>query len=252
MNTERPDNDDAAEPDPAQPDVVGADESTEPAAGSGPGRRRSPVIIASVAAAVLLVGGGGAYLATTASDGSDGSDGGTSSGAPGADTPPPLALDGYSEGSGGGIAPGEPNPYGATFKADGALPDGPDSAAVYRARGQVTEDEVARLAKALGVTGKPVLQGQAWRIGGKDGTGPSLQVNQQAPGTWTFQRYAPGTDNCQSTTWCAEKPGGATVDPVSEAAAKKAAAPVLKAVGQDDAKLDASQVMDPPTAGRPG
>ncbi|WAZ21214.1 hypothetical protein STRCI_002374 [Streptomyces cinnabarinus] len=244
MNTERPDNDDAAEPDPAQPDVVGADESTEPAAGSGPGRRRSPVIIASVAAAVLLVGGGGAYLATTASDGSDGSDGGTSSGAPGADTPPPLALDGYSEGSGGGIAPGEPNPYGATFKADGALPDGPDSAAVYRARGQVTEDEVARLAKALGVTGKPVLQGQAWRIGGKDGTGPSLQVNQQAPGTWTFQRYAPGTDNCQSTTWCAEKPGGATVDPVSEAAAKKAAAPVLKAVGQDDAKLDASQVMD--------
>ncbi len=31
---------------------------------------------------------------------------------------------------------------------------------------------------------------------------------------------------------------------VSEAAAKKAAAPVLKAVGQDDAKLDASQVLD--------
>ena len=30
---------------------------------------------------------------------------------------------------------------------------------------------------------------------------------------------------------------------MSEAVAKKAAAPVLKAVGQDDAKLDASQVM---------
>ena len=30
---------------------------------------------------------------------------------------------------------------------------------------------------------------------------------------------------------------------VGEAAAKKAAAPVLKAVGQDDAKLDASQIM---------
>ncbi|MBC2902589.1 hypothetical protein H4N64_13400 [Streptomyces sp. PSKA01] len=198
-------------------------------------------MIASVAAAVLLVGGGGAYLATTASDGSDG---GTSSGAPGADTPPPLVLDGYSEGSTGGIAPGEPNPYGATFQADGALPDGPGSAPVYRARGEVTEDEVTRLAKALGVAGKPVLQGQAWRIGAKDGSGPSLQVNQLAPGTWTFQRYAPGTDSCQSTTVCAEKPGGPAVDPVSEEAAKKAAAPVLKAVGQDDAKLDASQVMD--------
>ncbi len=33
------------------------------------------------------------------------------------------------------------------------------------------------------------------------------------------------------------------IEPVSEAAAKKAAAPVLKAVGQDDAKLDASQLM---------
>ncbi|MDT9701002.1 hypothetical protein [Streptomyces sp. P17] len=205
------------------------------------GRRRSSVIIASVAAAVLVVGGGGAYLAATASDGSDG---GTSSGAPGADTPPPLALDGYSEGATGGIAPGEPNPYGATFQADGALPDGPGSAPVYRARGEVTADEVTRLATALGVSGKPVLQGQAWRIGAKDGSGPSLQVNQRAPGAWTFQRYAPGTDNCQSPTICADKPGGPAVDPVSEEAAKKAAAPVLKAVGQDDAKLDASQVMD--------
>ncbi|WP_328870797.1 hypothetical protein OHT76_12160 [Streptomyces sp. NBC_00287] len=246
MNTERPDNDDAAEPGaventgPARDadDTVGADENAERPTG---GRRRSPVIIASVAAAVLLVGGGGAYLAATASDGSDD---GTSSGAPGADTPPPLELDGYSEGSTGGIAPGEPNPYGATFEADGALPDGPGSAAVYRARGEVTADEVTRLANALGVSGKPVLQGQAWRIGAKDGSGPSLQVNRQAPGTWTFQRYAPGTDNCQSPTVCADKPGGPAVDPVSEEAAKKAAAPVLKAVGQDDAKLDASRVMD--------
>ncbi|MCL7423649.1 hypothetical protein [Streptomyces sp. YS415] len=256
MNTERPD-DDAAEPGaventgPARDadGTVGADENTarregaaeEHAADSGPGRRRSPVIIASVAAAVLLVGGGGAYLAAGASDGSDD---GTSSGAPGADTPPPLALDGYSEGSGSGIAPGEPNPYGATFEIPGELPEGPASAPVYRAGGEVTADEVARLAAALEVTGKPVLQGQAWRIGGKDGSGPSLQVNRQAPGTWTFQRYAPGGDSCESPTVCTDKPGGDAVAAVSEEAAKKAAAPVLKAVGQDDAKLDASQVMD--------
>ncbi|WP_432195358.1 hypothetical protein [Streptomyces sp. bgisy027] len=208
----------------------------------GGARRRSPAIIASVAAAVLLIGGGGAYLAANTSGGSDG---GTSSGAPGGDTPPPLHLDGYTESGGGtgGIAPGEPNPYGATHKADGDLPDGPGSAAVYRAGGEVAAAEVARLAEALGVDGTPVVRGETWRVGASDGAGPSLQVNKQAPGTWTFYRYTPGTDNCRSTTVCAKAPADRDGDPVSEDAAKKAAAPVLKAVGQDDAKLDAGQVM---------
>lgn len=207
------------------------------------GRRRSPVLVASVAAAVLLVGGGGAYLATSAAGGSG--DGGTTSGANGDDTPPLLHLDGYTEGDGGtaGIAPGEPNPYGVTYQATGTLPDGPGEAPVYRATGEVTEDDVARLAKALGVEGTPVLEGKAWKVGGQEAAGPSLQVNQQAPGAWTFHRYAPGTDDCQSATVCASDPAAPAGDPVSEEAAKKAAAPVLKAVGQDDAKVDASQVM---------
>ncbi|KUL39184.1 hypothetical protein [Streptomyces regalis] len=203
-------------------------------------RRRSPAVIASVAAAVLLVGGGGAYLAANASGGSDG---GTASGASGGDTPPPLHLDGYTEGGPSGVAPGEPNPYGVTYKAGGELADGPDSAPVYRARGEVGAGEVARLAEALGVDGKPVVQGQTWKVGAQDGAGPSLQVNKQAPGTWTFYRYAPGTDNCESTTVCSKDAPDPAADPVSEAAAKKAAAPILKAVGQDDAKLDASQLM---------
>lgn len=206
-------------------------------------RRRSPVLVASVAAAVLLVGGGGAYLATSASGGSGG--GGTTSGANGDDTPPLLQLDGYTGGDGGttGIAPGEPNPYGVTYQAAGTLPDGPGEAPVYRATGEVTKDDVARLAKALGVDGTPVLEGKAWKVGGQEAAGPSLQVNQQAPGAWTFHRYAPGTDACQSETVCASDPAAPAGDPVSEEAAKKAAAPVLKAVGQDDAKVDASQVM---------
>ncbi|MFF0203074.1 hypothetical protein [Streptomyces sp. NPDC005017] len=206
------------------------------------GRRRSPLVAASVAAAVLLVAGGGAYLAASAADRSGGE---TASGAAGGDgTPPPLPIDGYSEGGGEGIAPGEPNPYGAVYRASGELPDGPGSAAVFRARGQVDKAEVARLAAALGVEGTPVLQGRSWRIGAKDGFGPTLQVNLDAPGTWTFHRYAPGTDNCKSTTECPQRgPMAPADDPVSEEAAKKAAAPVLKAVGQDDAKVDASQVM---------
>ncbi|MFK4102842.1 hypothetical protein ACI2L1_22695 [Streptomyces sp. NPDC019531] len=232
-----------------EPDETGASEPPAPAPDSEvprdeeaddlrPARRRSPVAIAAVAAAVLLVGGGGAYLAASASGGS-GKD--TTSGASGDDTPPPLALDGYSQGGGegNGIAPGEPNPYGVTYRADGSLPKGPGSAPVYRAEGQVTEDDVTRLAEALGVEGKPVAQGQVWRVGTKDGSGPALTVNRQAPGAWTFQRYSPVIDNCTSATEC----GASTDAPVSEAVAEKAAAPVLKAVGQDDAKLDASQVM---------
>ncbi|MFH8450019.1 hypothetical protein ACH4CD_12280 [Streptomyces fungicidicus] len=241
MNTERPDNDDADER-PASGstrDTGGASGGDgEPAPEERPRRRPSPLLIASVAAAVLLAGGGGAYLATSASGGSGG---GTAPGANGDATPPPLALDGYSEDAPNGIAPGEPNPYGSVYRADGSLPDGPGSSPVYRVRGQVTEDRVVALAKALGLEGKPVDEGTSWRIGGKDGTGPTLRVDREAPGAWTYGRNNPGTDNCKGTS-CRVPPVGADPE-VSEAAAKKAAAPVLKAVGQDDAKLDASQFM---------
>ncbi|MEU0205731.1 hypothetical protein [Streptomyces canus] len=243
---------DLDQPQPPTPDAAdsGADSDHDhvPAVAALPdpaaprsGRHRSPVVIAAVAAAVLLVGGGGAYLAASTSGGSGG---GTAAGASGDDTPPPLALDGYgvSGGAGNGIAPGEPNPYGATYRVDGSLPEGPRSAPVYRTQGQVTEDDVVRLAEALGVDGTPVARGQVWRVGTKDGSGPSLQVNRQAPGAWTFQRYSRVIDNCDSATVCGaeQTPTGS---PVSVAVAEKAAAPVLKAAGQDGAKLDASQVM---------
>ncbi|MER6412654.1 hypothetical protein [Streptomyces humidus] len=226
--------------------VVAHSGGGEVSAGS---RRRSPVLIATVAAAVLLVGGGGAALTSGALSGSGG---GPGAGAPSGDgTPAALALDDYPagtgapEGAGHGIAPGEPNPYGVTYKAAGTLPAGPGSAPVYWARGEVAARDVAGLAKALGVQGTPVADGDAWKVGvGNDGSGPVLRVNRQAPGMWTFTRYAPGTDDCTGgavkCTGESATPGGA---PVSEAAAKKAAAPVLEAVGQDDAKIDASQVM---------
>lgn len=220
--------------------VVGAGHDRDRRPG-GPVRRRTPALVVSVAAAVLLVGGGGAYLAAGA--GGDSGGGGTTPGANGDATPPPLALDGYSESGPNGIAPGEPNPYGATYRADGALPEGPDAAPVFHARGQVTEQQVVALAEALGVEGAPVAEGGSWRIGGQDGSGPTLRVEQQAPGTWSFSRNTPGGDNCKGAT-CKAPTGGAGVNAVSEAAAKKAAVPVLKAVGQDDAKLDASQVLD--------
>ncbi|MFE9875126.1 hypothetical protein [Streptomyces sp. NPDC005784] len=229
----------------AVPEIVGG--PVEGAAAGGVRRRRSPAVVASVVAAVLLVGGGGAYFAATAS-------GGGRSGAPGADgNPPPLALDGYAANTGAtggtaGIAPGEPNPYGATYRADGTLPTGPNSAHVQWAEGSVTRAEVARLAKALDLAGTPRLVGDAWTVGtAKDGAEPNLRVNADAPGTWTFSSYIPGTDNCAKGKMCRPIGSGSLTEfappPVSEAAARKAAAPVLKAVGQDDAKLDASQLM---------
>ncbi|MFJ8488106.1 hypothetical protein ACIRBZ_06925 [Streptomyces sp. NPDC094038] len=225
---------------------AGAEEADDLADDLAPRRRSPALVIASVAAAVLLVGGGGAYLASNR--GSD-SGGGTTTGASGGSTPPPLALDGYSSGSSGssggnGIAPGEPNPYGVTYRASGTLPAGPGSAAVYQPSGEVSKDRVAALAKALGIEGTPVAEGQVWKVGtDHDGSGGSLQVNRAAPGLWTYSHYAPGTDNCKSGLVCAQDPAAPAGDPVSVGDAEQAAAPVLKALGQDGAKLDASQVM---------
>ncbi|CAL9545076.1 hypothetical protein SUDANB6_04340 [Streptomyces sp. enrichment culture] len=251
MNTERPDHDDTGAGAAAASGTSGRTGPGAPArTGAGRGRpaRRRSVAVASVAAAVLLAGGGGAYLAASPS----GPDGLAASGArDGRDgAPPPLALDGRpapADGGPSGIAPGEPDPHGTVHRARGALPQGPGSAPVYRAEGEVTRDEVARLAKALGVEGTPVERGRAWTVGtAGDGTGPFLRVERRAPGDWTFHRYAPGTDDCAGTAGCAEDPGApgdSAGGPVSEAEAKRAAAPVLAAVGQRDAAADASRVL---------
>ncbi|MEV4684332.1 hypothetical protein [Streptomyces kurssanovii] len=209
-----------------------------------PRRRRSPLVVASVAAAVLVAGGGGAYFATAGSEG--GAD--AKSGAAGAKNPPPPALDLGGTGTESGIAPGEPDPTGGgvVYSAKGDLPEGPGRAAVHRATGAVTEAEVTRLAKALGLPGTPRLEGPAWKIGPtKDGQGPALQVNKDAPGTWTFARFAaPGGDNCLKGKGCpSDGSAGEGGKPVSEAEAKKAAAPVLRAVGQGEAALNAGQLM---------
>ncbi|GAA3108752.1 hypothetical protein [Streptomyces echinatus] len=234
MNTERPENSGNAEVPEA------SEKRTAEDTGGRDGRRRSPAVVVSVAAAVLLVGGGGAYLAASGDQG--GRTGGPAASGGGA-TPPPLVLDGWADDGTGGIAPGEPDPRGARYVAAGELPDGPGSAAVYEPGAEVGREQVARLAEALGMDGAPVAEGRTWRVGGQDGFGPSLQVNRDAPGSWTYSRYAPGTDNCRKVTVCTQDPGAPAGAPVSVAEAERAAAPVLKAAGLDDAKLDASQVM---------
>lgn len=208
-------------------------------------RRRPAWAIGSMAAAVLLVGGGTAYWASTAyGDGSPGGrTGDSAASAPRVAPSPP----------GPGIAPGEPDPHGSgvTYRADVRLPDAPATAPAFAATGEVTSQEVAALATALGITGAPRLSGEVWQAGeGADGSGPRLTVNLKAPGTWNFTRFQTGGDDCRrgkDTCGPATLPqdgvpgGGAGTGgkPVGEEAAKAAAAPVLAAVGQSGAKLDA-------------
>lgn len=207
--------------------------------------KRGPLLVASVAAGVLLAGGGGVYYAATAAGGGEGA-----KTAPAA--PPVLDLDEKGDG-GPGIAPGEPDPGGGdgtVYRAAGPLPQGPAEAAVRRPEGKVTSADVTRLARALGMAGTPRLVGEVWRLGpDRDESGPRLDVSAQAPGSWTYSQYQGGPvgDTCLKGRAC-PPPGEATPprggSPVSEAAAKAAVAPVLKATGQDDAKLDARQVMN--------
>ncbi|MFY1676569.1 hypothetical protein [Streptomyces sp. WMMC905] len=241
-------------PDPAE-EPGAAPEDERRSAGAGPRRRRRPsVVAASVATAVLLIGGGGAYLAGSASAGSAPAGGDADAAARGAGDPPPLTLDGHTvpgraaqvETDPNGVAPGEPDPNGVVYRADGPLPEGPGSAAVYRAEGETTAEEVARLADALGIDSTPVRRGDSWTAGVvKDGAGPVLRVDVEAPGAWTFHQSVPGTDDCPKGASCAVPPSESVpgaVEPVDEGVAMRAATPVLDAVGQRDAELDAGQV----------
>ncbi|MFH8726119.1 hypothetical protein [Streptomyces termitum] len=221
--------------------------------GTESGRGRRTALVATVAAGVLLAGGGGVYLTASASGGGDGD--GTASRAAGAPAAPSPGLGGGSGGTapGAGIAPGEPDPGGArgtVYRAEGPLPQGPSSAAVHRPKGLVTSQEVAGLAGVLGLGGRtPVRVGDVWTIRPeKDGRGPRLDVSVRAPGDWSFSWYdgGPAGDTCLKGKACpppgeARPPAGG---PVSEAAARAAAAPVLKALGQEDAKVSAGQVLN--------
>ncbi|KUL37812.1 hypothetical protein ADL22_20735 [Streptomyces sp. NRRL F-4489] len=207
--------------------------------------RRTPLVAASVAAAVLLAGGGAAYWAASASGGSGGPAGAAGDG------PPPLVLDSAS------IAVGEPAPNGGHYRIAGALPEGPRSAPVYRPAGEVGRAAVERLAKALDVAGTARPDGAWWTVGGPgpDGRGATLRVGRTGAGSWTFSRYGGGDGvkcplagerpGCPSYRGGADGPDGAGGDggggPLPEAAARRAAAPVLAALGQPGARLDAHQ-----------
>ncbi|WP_225850822.1 hypothetical protein [Streptomyces sp. HPF1205] len=150
----------------------GRDEDRGPA-------RRSRLVVACVAAAVLLAGGGGAWWAAAAGGGSSDAGGNRPSG--NGEPRDASAPEGWP------VA-------GAVYKLTGTLPaHGPKSAPVYRPSGRVGQDEVRRLATALGLSG-PVVDDQGfWRVGTAPGTGtgPVLTVGKEGPATWSYLRAAP-------------------------------------------------------------
>jgi len=205
----------------------------EPGTGGGPRGRRPRLTVALVAGAVL-VAGGGAYWAAAAADHPSGP----------ADSPPPLALSGWT----GSTAAGQ------HVELIGTLPDGPASAHVFTPAGQVSRDRVAALAGALHVTGAATLSGGLWKAAPAGGrSGPTLQVNQDAPGGWAFARAGAGSA-CKPPApsglkggaggicyGAVDRTGAAGGTAISEAQAKKLAAPVLAAAGLSGAAVDASQ-----------
>ncbi|MFH8406095.1 hypothetical protein ACH4FX_15130 [Streptomyces sp. NPDC018019] len=239
------------------PPASGGENSTDDTQETTARRRRSTLIAASVAVAVLVAGGGAAYWASTASGGDSAPAGARPEGGP-----PPLALDGHTQGTGSrtGIAPGEPNPQGAGYRAIGTLPDGPSSAPVYQPRGQVDQEAVARLAKALDLPGKVRSDGGSWKVGGltRDARSPVLQVAKGGSGAWTYSQYgtpdgtgcaetapAKGADGSQASgpgcpTGGTSGQGDGGKDAVTPEKAEQAAQPVLAALGQQNAELDAS------------
>ncbi len=235
-----------------------------PSADARPGRHgRRRLSVATVAAAVLLAGGGGAYWASTAGEGGDYAPGSTSK-------PPKLALDGVAaqggEGDGEGIAPGEPNPNAQTYRANKKMPDGPDTASVYRTPDGVSRAAVTALAESLDVSGKPEKKDGRWVVG-KDGDsdgGLTLSVNdERMAGNWTYQTSrspvmpcgkplptvpggpAPSAGEVERPGSCPSMPDSGKGDPVSEKKAEDAVRPVLKTLKLQDAELDASVTTGP-------
>ncbi|MFF3210661.1 hypothetical protein ACFYYB_08345 [Streptomyces sp. NPDC002886] len=232
------------------PEGAGAAEGLGAPDSSRVTRRRPVWVVGSIAAAVLLTGGGTAYWASVAHGEGRASEARTADSAASA----PRTAASAPTPPGPGIAPGEPDPSGGgvTYTADVPLPDGPATAPAFVASGEVTSAEVARLATALGISGAPRLAGETWQAGeAADGSGPRLTVNLKAPGTWNYSRFqvggtgddcVRGKDTCGPATLpqdLGREHGGTGGTPVSEAAARAAAAPVLTAVGQGSAALDA-------------
>lgn len=184
-------------------------------------RRRRQVTVVSVAAAVLLAGGGAFWASSAVGGGSD-STGDEAN-------PPPLALDGKAVWARGGEeVPKSP----VTYRADGDLPEGPDSAPVHRPGTKAEKSEVAQLAKLFKVDGSPEKKNGGWQVG-EPGEGPTLRVHE---GEWTFS--AGGKDGTRDCAMPLPRPKPSSAEPRSDSG--NASAAPLPSAEIDSAKSERS------------
>ncbi|MFF4570398.1 hypothetical protein [Streptomyces sp. NPDC001410] len=208
---------------------MGADDEAVPvgeAPGAGTGGldkrvgRRSPRVAVSAAVAGLLLLTGAAYGLVRTSDGGGTSTAGGSGGSASATRDTRRA--GAGEPGPGTPSPRTPPPVQVVYHVKKPLPQGPRTAPVYRADRKVTEAQMARLARALGVTGMRD-QGDFWSNPPRD----QLIVQKGQWGAW-----GGGIGPSKSTRL------------IDESRAKAAALPVLQALGQTDATLTTAPTPD--------
>lgn len=124
-----------------------------------------------------------------------------------------------------------------SFILGGVLPSGPATArAQLLDRGAAAPEEVRRLAEALGLTGRPQRVEGAWQVG-------ALRVADAAGHPWSMSTASCGPEVPVTSdgprSGCATVAGPAGAGPaIDVAAARRAAAGVLAALGQQDADID--------------
>jgi hypothetical protein len=242
--------------------------------------RRPRLAIAAVAAAVLLAGGGGAWWATAANN--DGGDGKASSGAPAPLRLDGPGLSGTVTGGGPSPTDGTGAAYrltgklpkgpdeAAVYRASGSVAqaDVRRLAALLGMSGAVTSDHDSwRVGGTTDGSGPSLLVSKSapgtWSytkygppsVGARpDGSTTTTRQPPPSPGgalpkgpagttgSGTTGSGTTGSGTTGSGTTGAA-PGSDTAPPVSEAAAKAAAAPLLKGLGLSGAKVDASQTV---------
>jgi len=154
-----------------------------------------------------------------------------------------AASDGASDASEPSGAAVVGRPFGPiVYEVRGTLPalDGDAQAWHYPAKAKITANQVATLAKALGLTGAVEVvaedEGGGWRVGPRDGSGASLTVDPDAAGSWS---YSGGADLLLAPAGCATPlPVPATDQPAA-------------GTGQPDAPVTKNLLGDCPTLAPP-
>ena len=128
---------------------------------------------------------------------------------------------------------------------------------VFDANRQVTAEQVARVAAALGVEGEPVHQveeyGSFWRVGSDDGSAPGLWVSEDSQQSWNYNGAWQGREAAVSCAVAVDSDGNQfgecpEVEPPvgvpTQAEAEQRARQVLAALGEDVSTLQVESYGD--------